>query len=138
MGIVTTRVTVIKNGVEKMALKNPIFLTGPIEPRYWKYLTFEGISVDSEGLQHYLDPAVSFRNAVLNAMAYLQKLGYSKEQAYLILTAAPIESRINNIVDVPNSCVSIAIPTDIFVFDITPSEEGPHFAGPRGQVAGLK
>jgi len=106
-----------------MALKNPIFLTSPVEPRYWRSLTFEGISVDEEGRQHFLDPAVSFRNAVLNAMAYLQKLGYSKEQAYLILTAAPNESRINNIVDIPNS--SIGIPTDIFGFDITPSEEGP-------------
>lgn len=134
MGVVTTRVTLIKQGVEKMSLKNPIFLTSPVEPRYWRYLTFEGISVDEQGKQHFLDPAVSFRNAVLNAMAYLQKLGYSKEQAYLILTAAPNESRINNIVDVPNSCVSIAIPTDIFSFDITPSAEGPQKA-PRGKLA---
>ena len=97
--------TLVKNGVEKMALRNPLFLTSPVEPRYWRYLTFEGISVDDSGKQRYLDPAISFRNAVLNALAYLQKLGYSKEQAYLILTAAPNESRINNIVDVPNSCV---------------------------------
>lgn len=80
MGVVTTRVTVVKGGVQKMALKNPLFLTSPVEPRYWRYLTFEGISVDESGKQHFLDPAVSFRNAVLNAMAYLQKLGYSKEQ----------------------------------------------------------
>ncbi|OXA51533.1 formamidase [Folsomia candida] len=118
-GIVTCRVQVIKRGVDRFALKNPIFLPGPVEPRYTKYLTFQGIPVD-RGIQHFLDPRVAFRQACLNAVAYLQRLGYTAEQAYLILSAAPCESRINNIVDVPNSCCSIGIPAEIFDFDILP------------------
>jgi len=124
----------VKGGMEKFAMKNPIFLPGIVEPRYVNYLTFEGIAVDEQGKQHFLDPRVSFRQAVLNAMAYLQKLGYSREQAYLLLSAAPCEGRINNIVDIPNSCCSIGIPAEIFDFDVLPRAEGLTKGG-RGQVA---
>jgi hypothetical protein len=37
---------------------NPIFETGPLEPRYAEYLVFEGLSVDETGKQHYLDATV--------------------------------------------------------------------------------
>jgi formamidase len=123
--------------MEKFAMRNPIFLPGPVEPRYVKYLTFEGIAVDDNGKQHFLDPRVSFRQACLNAMAYLQKLGYSREQAYLILSAVPCEGRINNIVDIPNSCCSIGIPAEIFDFDILPNKNGLEKAS-RGQLASSK
>jgi len=104
-----------------------------MEPRYWQNLTFERIPVDVKIRHYLLDPAISFKNAVLNAMAYLQKLGYSKEQTYLILTAAPNESRMSDIVDVPNSCEPIVIPTVILNFDVTPSEDGPQKA-PLGKL----
>jgi len=135
-GIVTARINLVKGGVAKFAMNNPIFVPGPVEPRYTKYLTFEGIAVDEQGRQHYLDPRVSFRQAVINAMNYLQKLGYTKEQAYLLIAAAPCEGRINNIVDIPNSCCSLGIPSEIFDFDILPGANGV-VEGAKGRGSGL-
>lgn len=33
-GIVTLKCTVIKNGVEDMAMRNPMFLPGPVQPQF--------------------------------------------------------------------------------------------------------
>eukprot|EP00026_Physarum_polycephalum_P022796 Phypoly_transcript_27182.p1 GENE.Phypoly_transcript_27182~~Phypoly_transcript_27182.p1 ORF type:complete len:134 (+),score=20.25 Phypoly_transcript_27182:23-403(+) len=104
---------------------NPIFFPGPVEPRYTNYIIFEGISVDEKGKQYYLDAHVSYRRACLNAIAYLSQFGYTEEQVFLLLSAAPCEGRINGIVDIPNACCTIGIPTDIFDFDIRPCAEGP-------------
>lgn len=62
---------------------NPIFEIGPVEPRFSEWLVFEGISVDESGKQHYLDATVAYKRAVLNAIDYLSKFGYSKEQVLL-------------------------------------------------------
>jgi hypothetical protein len=40
---------------------NPIFVPSPMEPRYSNHLIFEGISVDENGKQHYLDVNVAYR-----------------------------------------------------------------------------
>ncbi|CAN6698253.1 unnamed protein product [Malus baccata var. baccata] len=112
---------------------NPIFETGLIEPRFSEWLVFEGISVDESGKQHYLDATVAYKRAVLNAIDYLSKFGYSKEQSsiriwhmsyiraiYLLLSCCPCEGRISGIVDSPNAVATIAIPTSIFDQDIHP------------------
>ncbi|KAM1048252.1 hypothetical protein ACFX13_028089 [Malus domestica] len=101
---------------------NPIFETGLIEPRFSEWLVFEGISVDESGKQHYLDATVAYKPAVLNAIDYLSKFGYSKEQSYLLLSCCPCEGRISGIVDSPNAVATIAIPTSIFDQDIRPKE----------------
>jgi len=51
----------------------------------------------------------------------LKKFGFTGEQAYLLLSCAPVEGRISGIVDIPNACCTIAIPTEIFEMDILPS-----------------
>lgn len=43
----------------------------------------------------------------------------------MILGTAPIEGRIAGIVDIPNVCATVAIPTGIFDFDIRPNVDGP-------------
>lgn len=93
---------------------NPIFEIGPMEPRFSEWLVFEGISVDESGQQHYLDASVAYKRAVLNAIDYLSKFGYSKEQVYLLLSCCPCEGRISGIVDAPNAVATLAIPTAIF------------------------
>jgi len=65
---------------------NPIFEIGPVEPRFSEWLVFEGISVDETGRQHYLDATVAYKRAVLNAIDYLFKFGYSKEQVPTFLS----------------------------------------------------
>lgn len=124
-GYLDIRVRLIKGGMQKYAVKNPIFKSGPMEPNYSSYLIFEGISVDEDGKQHYLDVHVAYRQACLNAIEYLKKFGFTGAQAYAILGTAPVEGRISGIVDIPNACATLAIPTEIFNFDIKPGEAGP-------------
>ncbi|HEX2840039.1 formamidase [Hyphomicrobium sp.] len=119
------RVEVLKDGVAKYGIKNPIFKPSPIKPRYDDYLIFEGISVDEQGKQHYLDVHVAYRQACLNAIEYLKKFGYSGAQAYSILGTAPVEGHISGVVDIPNACATLWLPTAIFDFDINPSSAGP-------------
>jgi formamidase len=105
-----------------------------VEPRYSEFLTFIGVSVDEQGENHYLNATVAYRRACLNAIEYLKKFGYTGEQAYLLLGSAPIEGRISGIVDIPNACCSLYLPTAIFDFDITPNQDGPT-SGDRGTPA---
>ncbi|GKC33024.1 formamidase-like isoform X2, partial [Tanacetum coccineum] len=74
---------------------NPIFEIGPVEPRFSEWLVFEGISVDESGRQHYLDASVAYKRAVLNAIDYLSKFGYSKEQVYLLLSCCPCDGEVS-------------------------------------------
>jgi formamidase len=64
---------------------------------------------------------VAYRQACLNAIEYLKKFGFTGAQAYAILGTAPVEGRISGIVDIPNACATLAIPTEIFGIDIRPS-----------------
>lgn len=133
-GWLDIKVDIIKNGVATYGIKNPVFLSSPIEPKFGEYLTFEGISVDENGKQHYLDATLAYKNACLNAIEYLKKFGYTGEQAYMLLSTAPVDARISGIVDVPNAVCTLYIPTSIFDFDIRPSKNGP-IRTARGQVA---
>ena len=120
-GFIDLHVDIIKGGMEKYSMVNPIFKPGPVEPRYSEYLVFEGISVDEfTGQQYYLDAHVSYRRACLNAVEYLKKFGFTGEQAYLLLSCAPVEGRVSGIVDIPNACCTMALPTEIFDKDILP------------------
>jgi formamidase len=135
-GFIDFHVDLIKGGMETYGVTtNPILMPGNVEPRYSEFVTFIGISVDHEtNTNHYNDATVAYRNACLNAIAYLQKFGYSGEQAYLLLGAAPIEGRVSGVVDIPNACCSLYLPTAIFDFDIRPSASGPAVAD-RGRCA---
>ena len=124
-GWIHLRVNLIKDGMSKYAIKNPIFKPSPITPRYDDYLIFEGISVDEHGKQHYLDVNVAYRQACLNAIEYLKKFGYSGAQAYSLLGTAPVQGHISGVADIPNACATLWLPTDIFEFDIKPNADGP-------------
>ncbi|MFP3643405.1 formamidase [Paraburkholderia sp. SIMBA_054] len=124
-GWVHMRVNLIKGGVEKYGIRNPVFKPSPITPAYNDYLIFEGISVDESGKQHYLDVQVAYRQACLNAIEYLKKFGYSGAQAYSLLGCAPVQGHISGVVDIPNACATLWLPTQIFDFDIRPNADGP-------------
>jgi len=124
-GWVHMKVSLIKGGMAKYGIKNPIFKPSPITPHYNDYIIFEGISVDESGKQYYLDVNVAYRQACLNAIEYLKKFGYSGAQAYSILGTAPVQGHISGVVDVPNACATLWLPTQIFDFDINPNASGP-------------
>ena len=121
-GVITLKFSLIKNGMRELAMKSPIFLPGPVEPHYGpgRYLTFEGFSVDHHAKQHYMDATVAYREATLRCIEYLRKFGYSDYQVYLLLSCAPIQGHVGGLVDIPNACMTLGVPMDIFAFDISP------------------
>jgi formamidase len=134
-GFIDFGVDLIKDGMNKYAIhSNPVFIPGRVEPLYSEFLSFIGVSVDEEGTNRYMDATVAYRRACLNAIEYLKTFGYTGEQAYLLLGSAPIEGRISGIVDIPNACCSLYLPTAIFDFDIRPTGDGPTSAN-RGTPA---
>jgi len=126
----------IKDGMNKYGVQNtPILMPGRVDPRYTEFLTFTGVSVhETSGENLYMDATVAYRRACLNAIEYLKKFGFSGEQAYLLLGSAPIEGRISGIVDIPNACCSLYLPTEIFDFNVRPTKEWPQMAD-RGSAA---
>ncbi|HEV7756969.1 MAG TPA: formamidase [Mycobacteriales bacterium] len=135
-GFIDLHVDLIKGGMETYGVTtNPVFLPGNVEPRYSEFVSFVGVSVDHDtDTNLYNDATVAYRNACLNAIEYLTKFGYSGAQAYLLLGAAPIEGRVSGVVDIPNACCSLYLPTAIFDFDLRPSASGPTVAD-RGRCA---
>lgn len=121
-GWIDLHVDVIKGGMEKYNIhKNPAFEPGPVDPHYDEFIVFEGVSVNEfTGEQTYLDANTAYRNACLNAIEFLKTQGFTGEQAYMLLGSAPVEGRLAGVVDIPNSCCTIALPKSIFMKDITP------------------
>lgn len=129
-GFLDLKCTVMKGGMKLLPVVgpsplsvNPIFEIGPLEPRFSEWLVFEGVSVDEQGQQHFLDATVAYKRAVLNCIKYLSQFGYTEEQVYLLLSCCPCEGRISGIVDVPNACATLAIPLAIFDRDVRPTSE---------------
>ncbi|WP_068480155.1 formamidase [Pseudoclavibacter helvolus] len=130
-GFMDVRVDVIKDGMETYGVsENAIFMPGNVEPNYSEWIAFSGTSVTLDGEQRYLDSHLSYQRACLHAIDYLTKFGYAPEQAYLLLGSAPIEGRLSGVVDIPNSCSTVYLPTAIFDFDVRPSASGPHQIDP--------
>jgi formamidase len=135
-GFIDFGVDLIKGGMEKYGVTtNPIFMPGNVEPRYSEFVCFVGVSVDhATDTNEYMDATLAYRNACLNAIEYLKKFGYTGEQTYTIIGTAPVEGRVSAVVDLPNACCSLYLPTAIFDVDIRPTADGP-VSQDRGQVA---
>jgi formamidase len=135
-GWIDLKVDLIKNGVEKLGTDYAMFKPGYQDPDFSSYVVFEGYSVDEDGTQHYKNANVGMRRACLDAIDYLTNFGYTAEQAYIILSTVPVESRIAGIVDLPNTCVTVSVPKEVFEFDVDPDtlarENG---GGDRGEAA---
>lgn len=130
-GFIDFHVDVIKGGMEKYNVsENAIFMPGNVEPQHSQWLAFSGTSVTLDGEQRYLDSDLAYQRACLHAIDYLTTFGWSREQAYLLLGAAPIEGRFSGVVDIPNACATVYLPTDIFDIDIRPGAGEPQKIDP--------
>ena len=122
-GWIHLNVELIKGGMAKYGIKNPIFKPGRSSP-----------------LQRLLDLRRHLgrrdRRAVLPRRARGLSTGVPQRdrvpeeirvhgaQAYRF-SGAPVEGRISGVVDIPNSCGTLWLPTAIFDFDINPGSDGP-------------
>ena len=126
-GFIDLHVELIPNGMQTYGIEeSPVFLPGDPRPRYEEWIAFSGISVTGRGRQKHLDARLAYQRACLHAIDYLTSFGYSPEQAYLLLGAAPVEGHLSEVVDFPNACATVYIPTKIFDFDVRPTVAGPH------------
>lgn len=134
-GYIDLRVDILRGGMDTYNIsENPLFIPGPVEPHYTEWLSFAGTSVTVDGKQRYLDAKLAYQRACLHAIDYLTTFGYSPEQAFLLLGAAPIEGHLSSVVDIPNACATVYIPTAIFHFDVKPNSAGPHQIDPEVEV----
>jgi formamidase len=120
-GVTWLRLGVIKDGVARHRVKTPIVRPAPLEARFGadRYLGFTGFCF-SGNEQAYQDASFSAREAMLRAVDYLMSIGYTGEQAYTILSVAPIRFEISCIVTLPNPTVTLYLPVDIFDSDVFP------------------
>lgn len=123
-GYADVKFDLVKDGMNKFGVSHPIFEPGHRGPSFENYVTFCGYSVTEDGEQHYLDSHVAYRRAALQAIEYLKQFGYTGQQALHILGTVPVEGRQSGVVDIPNACSTLALPTDAFEFDISPDGLG--------------
>jgi formamidase len=132
-GYIDLHVDLIPDGINRTGITSPVFEPAPVDRGYSEYLTFQGISVDENDTQHYLDVWVAYRMACRHAIRHLQRYGFTGEQAYVLLAAAPVNGHISCMLEHPNVCCTVAIPSGIFEFEIGPRSEIR--SAPRGELA---
>jgi formamidase len=118
---VAVRFKIFKGLAEKRSFAGPVF-SHPgyfADPKYavpQNFLGVMGMPINAKGDIESENLTLAARNAVLNMMTLLQERGFSREQAYVICSAA-VDLRISNVVDVPNYVVSALLPEAIFSGD---------------------
>ena len=125
-GWMDLHVDLIKGGVGKYGLSKPMFKVSPVDPHYGDFLVFEGDQrrrQDGKQLlqrrDHGLSAGLPERHQLSVEVRLLERAGLRDPGC------APVEGRIGGVVDIPNACVSVAIPSDMFEFDIKPNAQGP-------------
>ena len=120
------KVDLIKGGMAKYGIKNPIFKPSPITPTYNDYLIFEGISVDEQRQAalprrpHRLPAGLPQRHRVHEEVRLHRRAGLRDPRH-----RAGARATSRGVVDIPNACATLWLPTEIFDFDIMPSAAGP-------------
>lgn len=66
----------------------------------------------------------AYRRACFDAIDYLVRFGWTREQAYIILSVVPVETRVVATANKPNFVVSLGLPLDAFTIDISPAGLG--------------
>lgn len=120
-GIVTLKVNLIPRGISDLHLRAPMYTTSASEVLYREKLVFTGLSTRLDGTQTNSGGMEAYRNAAFSVIDYLGRFGYTREQAYILLAVAPIETRVVATANRPNFIISIGVPLTIFDFDIRPA-----------------
>lgn len=98
-----------------------MYTSSPSDYLYREKLVFTGLSTRLDGTQTDSGGLEAYRNAAFSVIDYLGQFGFSREQVYILLSVAPIETRVVATANRPNLIISIGIPLAIFDFDIRPS-----------------
>ena len=113
-GSAVLRLNLIEEGAKKYGIRSPFYIPSSNSVhRFNRYIVATGHGVewepyDGENLN------ISSKTALDNMFKILEKMGYTREQAYILFSVTG-DLRISQVVDVPNLTVSAFIPLDIFV-----------------------
>lgn len=124
-GIMTMKCHIIAAGMDTLGFTAPVVIPSVVDHFYQARLAFHGLSVSDQGMQHLSNPMTGYIQAASAAMKYLQRFGYSHEQAYILMACAPIECRLLATPNIPTANVSVALPLSIFNADLRPSSTNP-------------
>jgi formamidase len=108
-GVITINFSVMKGGMEQLAMKSPIYVPGPVEPQFGpgRYIYFEGFSVDEHGKQHYLDATVAYRQTCLRVIEYLRRYGKSWIDSTCVLVHTMANSPSQDTMTTRSTCSSV-------------------------------
>jgi hypothetical protein len=111
-GVITIKFSVMKNGMEQLAMKSPIYIPGPVEPQFGpgRYIYFEGFSVDEHGKQHYLDTTIAYRQTSLRVIEYLRRYGMSFLFTHAIWKKDHPNTSTQATMTIRFTCCSLALP----------------------------
>ena len=126
-GFIDFGVDLIKDGMNKYGVTtNPVFMPGRVEPRYSRVpvvhrdLGRRGRREPLPGRDDRLPAGVPERDRVPEDVRLHRRAGVPAARARRRSRGASA-----GIVDIPNACCSLYLPTAIFDFDIRPTEDGP-------------
>jgi formamidase len=131
-GWIDLQVRVLRDGVARYGVTRPT-----LEPRAagtrCEAIAFQGVAVGEEGRPRYRDVWLAFADAYREAIRHLERFGYSGEQVYALLSAAPVQEKLTGARGHPNVSCTVMAPIDIFEFDARTTAEGMRM--PRGELA---
>lgn len=107
------RLDLIKGGARERNVQSPQYVRR-MPARAREYYVTTGMSVRNGEVQMAEDANTAAYNALVAMIDHLQWRGYTREQAYVLCSAA-VDLKLSEIVGLPNLTVSAFLPTDIFV-----------------------
>ena len=133
-GWIDLRVDLVVDGMRRYQISNPVFERPTAVAASCDSLTFQGASID-QNIQDRSDPGIqtAYAQACRRAIRHLKRFGYSGDQAYALLAAAPVEGRISGMAGHAEVCCTLSVPTGMFDFEAEAMSEAP--ATPRGELA---
>jgi formamidase len=132
-GWIDLRVDVIPDGMRRYEIYEPVIEQRLPPASHCDTLVFQGLAPNAGGRAGESGVRAAHTQACRNAIRHLQRFGYSGEQAYALLAAAPVWGRITSFAGWSNVCYTLEVPTEIFDFGVGVESDGSTV--PRGELA---
>jgi formamidase len=132
-GWIDLRVDVIPDGMQRYEVYEPVLEQRLPPASHCDTLVFQGLTTSTGGHRDESGVQAAHAQACRNAVRHLQRFGYSSEQAYALLAAAPVRGRISSFAGWSDVCYTLEVPTEIFDFGV--GVESDNSTVPHGELA---
>jgi len=107
-GFARISVSLIKDGARRYGIRRPFYTPSPYAEVYRDYLCVAGLNLEDAE-----DATKAARDALTEAISFLERAGYDRYQAYILFSVAGF-LRVSQVVDVPTYTVSACMPREVF------------------------